>query len=108
MLEYIRLGLFCALLLSGLFIELTAIWGVNRFRFSVNRLHAAGMGDTLGLLLIGLAAAVYAGFTAVTVKIAFVVAFLWITSPVCTHLIGRLVLETEENQLEAEAKEWKR
>ncbi len=108
MLEYIRLGLFGALLLAGLFIELTAIWGVNRFCFSVNRLHAAGMGDTLGLLLIGLAAAVYAGFTAITIKIAFVVAFLWITSPVCTHLIGRLVRETEENQLEAEAKEWKR
>ena len=108
MLEYLRLGLFGALLLSGLFIELTAIWGVNRFRYSVNRLHAAGMGDTLGLLLISLAAAVYAGFTAVTVKIAFVVAFLWITSPVCTHLIGRLVRETEEEKLEAEAEEWKR
>ncbi len=108
MLEYIRLGLFGALLLAGLFIELTAVWGVNRFRFSVNRLHAAGMGDTLGLLLIGCAAAVYAGFSAATVKIALVVAFLWITSPVCTHLIGRLVRETEEEKLEAEAKEWKR
>ena len=46
--------------------------------------------------------------TAATVKIALVVAFLWITSPVCTHLIGRLVRETEEEKLEAEAKEWKR
>ena len=107
MLEYIRLGLFGALLFAGLFIELTAIWGVNRFRYSVNRLHAAGMGDTLGLLLIGLSALVYAGFSAVTVKIAFVVAFLWITSPVCSHLIGRLVRETDEAHFEAEAKEWK-
>ena len=107
MLEYLRLILFGALLLAGLLIELTAIVGVNRFRFSVNRLHAAGMGDTLGLMLIGLAAAVYAGFGAVTVKIAFVVVFLWLTSPVCTHLIGRLVRETQEDTFEAEAKEWK-
>ena len=107
MLEYARLILFGALLLSGLLIELTAIVGVNRFRFPVNRLHPAGMGDTLGLLLIGLAAAVYAGFSAVTVKIVLAVAFLWLTSPVCTHLIGQMVRETEKKEFEAEAKEWK-
>ncbi len=107
MLEYLRLILFAALLLAGLIIEFTAILGVNRFRFSVNRLHPAGMGDTLGLLLMGLSAVVYAGFTAITVKIAFVVAFFWLTSPVCTHLMGRLVKETEEEKFEAEAKEWK-
>ena len=79
MLEYLRLILFAVLLVAGLFIELTALLGVNRFRFSLNRLHSAGMGDTLGLLLIGLAGAVYAGFTAVT----------------------------DEEHFEAEAKEWK-
>ena len=107
MLEYVRLGLFGLLLIAGLLIELTAILGVNRFRFSVNRLHPAGMGDTLGLLLIAVAAVVYAGFTAVTVKIVFAVALLWLTSPVSTHLISRLVRETKEKEFEAEAKEWK-
>ena len=107
MLEYLRLGLFGVLLLSGLVIQLTALLGVNRFRFAVNRMHPAGMADTLGLLLMALAAVVYAGFDWITVKILFLVALFWITSPVCSHLIGRLVRETDEEHFEAEAKEWK-
>ena len=107
MLESLRLGLFGVLLLSGLVIQLTALLGVNRFRFAVNRMHPAGMADTLGLLLMALAAVVYAGFDWITVKILFLVALFWITSPVCSHLIGRLVRETDEEHFEAEAKEWK-
>ena len=107
MLEYLRLGLFCVLLLAGLVIQLTAVIGVNRFRFAVNRMHPAGMADTLGLLLMALAAVVYAGFSWLTLKILAVVALFWITSPVCSHLIGRLVRETDEEHFEAEAKEWK-
>ena len=107
MLEYLRLFLFGILLLAGLIIQLTAVLGVNRFRFAVNRMHPAGMADTLGLLLMALAAVVYAGFDWITVKILLVVALFWITSPVCSHLIGRLVRETDEEHFEAEAKEWK-
>ena len=107
MLEYLRLIVFAVLLISGLIIQITAVVGVNRFKFAVNRMHPAGMADTLGLLLMALAAIVYAGFDAVTLKIVFVVGFFWITSPVCSHLIGRLVRETDEKHFEAEAKEWK-
>ena len=107
MLEYIRFFVFALLLLSGLFIEVTAILGVSRFRYSLNRIHAAGMGDTMGLLLMALAMIVYMGLNAVTLKIVFVVGFFWLTSPVCGHLIGRLVSETDEC-FDAEAKEWKR
>ena len=107
MFEYLRLFVFAALLMAGLAVQVTALLGVNRFRFAVNRMHSAGMGDTLGLLLMALAAVVYAGFDAVTLKILCVVAFFWLTSPVCSHLIGRLVRETDEEHFEAEAKEWK-
>ena len=107
MLEWARLILCAALLIAGLLMLLTALLGVNRFRFAINRLHPAGMGDTLGLLLLLLAAVVYAGFGQVTLKILCIVVFFWITSPVCTHLIARLVRETDEKQFEAEAEEWK-
>lgn len=107
MLEWARLILCAALLVMGLLVLFTALFGVNRFRFAINRLHPAGMGDTLGLLLLALAAVVYAGFDGVTLKILCIVAFFWITSPVCTHLIGRLLRETDEKQFEAEGKEWK-
>ncbi len=108
MLEYIRLGAFALLLLLGLVIELTAVLGVSRFRFSLNRIHAAGMGDTLGLMLIALAAVVYTGLNGITLKILAIVAFFWLTSPVSSHLIGRLVRETEEKKMKEEAKVWKR
>lgn len=107
MLEYIRFGVFAALLLAGLLIEVTAVVGVGRFRYSLNRIHAAGMGDTMGLLLIALAAIVYSGLNWVTVKIIFIVGFFWLTSPVAGHLLGRLVSETDEH-FDAEAKLWKR
>ena len=105
--ETLRLILFALLLLAGLITEVTAILGVCRFRFSLNRLHPAGMGDTLGLLLIALAAIVYAGLDWTSLKILLIVAFFWVTSPVCSHLIGRLVKETDA-RFDKEAQEWKR
>lgn len=107
MLEWMRFILCAALLTAGLLVLAAALFGVNRFRSAINRLHPAGMGDTLGLLLLSLAAVVYAGFDRVTLEILCIVGLFWITSPVCTHLIGRLVKETDEEQFEAEAKEWK-
>ncbi|MBR1586192.1 MAG: monovalent cation/H(+) antiporter subunit G [Clostridia bacterium] len=106
MLEYLRLILFALLLMAGLIIQITAVLGVSRFRFSLNRIHAAGMGDTLGLMLICLAAIVYTGLDWIALKIALIVAFFWLTSPVCSHLIGRLIRETDQ-RLESEAKAWK-
>jgi len=107
MLEYIRFGLFALLLISGLLVQLTALIGVNRFRYSINRIHAAGMGDTLGLLLICAAAVIYTGWDDKTMKILFILGFFWLTSPVSGHLLGRLVSETDEH-FQAEAELWKR
>lgn len=105
--ETIRLVLAAVLLVCGLVIQVTAVFGANRFRFSLNRMHPAGMGDTLSLLLMALAAVLYTGFSIQTLKILAIVAVYWIASPVCTHMIGRLVRETEEEPLKTEAKEWK-
>ncbi|MBQ9263083.1 MAG: monovalent cation/H(+) antiporter subunit G [Clostridia bacterium] len=106
MLETVRFIVFALLLIAGLMIQLTAVLGACRFRFSLNRIHAAGMGDTLGLLLLCLSAIVYEGFSWISLKIVLIVAFFWLTSPVCSHLIGRLVRETDEH-FKSEAKEWK-
>ena len=105
--EWIRLAAFALLLAAGLIVEVTAVFGANRFRFSLNRMHPAGMGDSLGLLLIALAVVVYTGWNALSLKVAAVVAVYWITSPLNTHLISRMVRETEEERMKAEAREWK-
>ncbi len=97
MLEWLKFALVAALLASGLFILASGVLGVYKFKFVLNRMHAAAMGDTLGLLL-SLAALTFCapdGYT--VVKMALVVGFLWTTSPVNSHLIARLVVTAEED-----------
>ena len=63
MLEWIRFILTAALMLCGLFILFTATVGVYKFDHVLSRMHAAALGDTLGLLfcLMALAISGFAG-----------------------------------------------
>ncbi len=93
--SWIRFG-FTALLLSlGLFSLGVGIVGQYRFRYVLNRMHAASMGDSLGLLLVvaGLCVACDDGW--MILKMALIVLFLWITSPTGSHLIARLETTTD-------------
>ena len=107
MFEYLRFGLFALLMAGGLIVQLTAVLGIGKFRYSINRIHAAGMVDSLGVLLFFAAAFVYTGWDDKTLKIIAILAFLWLTSPVSGHLLGRLVSETDEH-FKAEAELWNR
>ena len=51
-LEWIRFIPGAALTISGLFFLVTAVIGNYRFSTVLYRMHAAGIGDTLGLLLL--------------------------------------------------------
>ena len=90
MLEWIRFILTALLLLSGLFILLTAIVGVHKFDYVLNRMHAAAMGDTLGLLFCLAALIVSAPDIWTALKLLLIIVFLWVASPVASHLIARL------------------
>lgn len=81
-------------LLIGLGIFFIQMLGVFEFRFVLNRMHAAAMGDTLGLgaSLFGLM--ILSGFSFTSVKMALVILFLWLASPVSSHLISRLEVTT--------------
>ena len=48
-LEWLRLIAGGALLLSGLIIFLIELYGVFHLKYVLNRMHAAAMGDTLGI-----------------------------------------------------------
>ena len=63
--EWIRFGVTALCVVGGLFALLTALLGLFRFDYALNRLHAAAIADTLalGLVLLGVMAAV--GFRAV-------------------------------------------
>ena len=90
MLEFIRFLLSAVLTLAGLFVLVSGVVGVFRFRYSMNRMHAAALGDTLGILCVLLGVMVAEGLTIATVKMLLVIISLWLTSPVASHLISRL------------------
>ena len=89
-LEWIRFFLTAGFLLGGLVFLVTAVIGVYKFDYVLNRMHAAAMGDTLGILFCLLGLAVSSPDIWIALKLLLIIAFLWFSSPVSSHLIARL------------------
>ncbi len=96
--EWVRFLAGALLLLCGLGIFLIEMIGVFRFKYVLNRMHAAAMGDTLGIgfSLVGLILLNGLNFT--SLKLLLVIVFLWFASPVSSHLIARLEVTTNEDE----------
>ena len=92
MLDWVRFGLSALMMAGGLFVLLSAVLGLFRFRYALNRIHAAALVDTLGILLMVGGVILRAGLSLVSLKLAFVIVFLWCTSPVSSHLLAKLAL----------------
>lgn len=97
MLDWFRFVLTVVLMLAGLFVLLVGVVSQYRFRYVLNRMHAASMGDSLGMLLVltGLCISQNDGW--VILKYLLTALFLWLTSPTGSHLIARLELTTNEH-----------
>lgn len=76
------------MVLGGLFLLVSAV-GVVRFPDSLARAHALGVGATLGapLVLVGVVLAL--GDLGAGAKALLTIAFIFITSPVGSHMLGR-------------------
>lgn len=96
--EWVRFLAGAVFLLLGLGIFLIEIIGVFRFRYVLNRMHAAAMGDTLGIgfSLVGLI--LMSGWNFTSLKLLLVIVFLWFSSPTSSHLIARLEVTTNEDK----------
>lgn len=94
--EWIRLIAGGTLLLCGVIVFLIEVYGVYRMKYVLNRMHAAALGDTLGIGCSMAGLVLLSGFRFATLKIILVVVFLWITSPVSSHLLARLEAATNE------------
>ena len=94
----VRLILKAAFMVLGLFVCCVGVYGVFKLKYAANRMHAAALNDTMGisLCLVGLAISAPDVFTAL--KILLVVVFLWLASPVASHLLCRLEVETNEQR----------
>ena len=97
-LEWIKLIVGGAFLLCGLLIFLIELYGIFHLDYVLNRMHAAAMGDTLGIgfSLVGLM--IISGWNFTTLKLFLVIVFLWFSSPVSSHLIARLEVATDEEK----------
>jgi multicomponent Na+:H+ antiporter subunit G len=82
-------------ILSGTFFFFTATVGFLRFPDFYSRMHATGKSDTLGALLSLIGLALYNGFSLVSIKVLFIVLFIFITSPTATHAILRAAFDSE-------------
>ena len=94
--EWIRFILGVAFIVMGLLVFVIQLIGVYKFKYILNRMHAAGMGDTMGISLCLIGAIFIFGWGFTSLKIALIVAFLWLASPVSSHLISRLEVTTNE------------
>ena len=90
MLDLVRFAVSLVLTLGGVFVLISGVVGVFRFPYALSRIHAAALGDTLGIALMLLGVMVAEGFSVISLKLLVVMLFLWVTSPVASHLIGRM------------------
>lgn len=95
--EWVRFIIGTAVLLCGLFIFVVEIFGIFHMKYVLNRMHAAAMGDTLGISISLIALMIFSGLNFTTLKMALIVVFLWMASPVSSHLIARLEVSTNED-----------
>lgn len=98
--ERIRFVAGVVLLLIGLSIFMLQIFGVYKFKYVLDRMHAAAMGDTLGIGVSMTGLILLSGFNFTSLKMALIIVFLWLASPVSSHLISRLEVVTNEHLAE--------
>ena len=93
--SWVRFAVVALLLISGLAVALTAVLGIFRFRFALNRMQAASIIDTLSMILVLVAMSVAFGLSWTTLKIILVIMFMWTAGPVSSHLISKLEAVTD-------------
>jgi len=80
-------------LFAGAFFLLAGAIGMNRMPDLFTRMHAASVGDTLGVGLMLVGMAILGGFTLVMVKLLFLLAFLLFVGPVASHALAAAALK---------------
>lgn len=96
-LQWIQFLLGAAFLLTGLAVFLLELFGIFRFDYVLNRMHAAAMGDTLGLFCSLFGLVILSGFTFTSLKLLMIILFFWFASPVSSHLLTKLEATTNDS-----------
>ena len=78
-----------AFIVLGIIAFLISLLGVFRFKYVLNRMHAAAIGDTLGLFAVLIGSIIIQGLNLNSVKLLLILVFVWLSNPVSSHLIAR-------------------
>ena len=105
MIDWIVFGVSNIFIVVGLFIACSAVLGLYRFNFVVNRMHAAAMNDTLGILLVLVGLMIQSGFQFATLKMLIIIVFFWFASPVSGHLMTKMQITIDKHEAQFEGKE---
>lgn len=85
----VRIVIGLLLISIGLFVFITSVVGIFRLKYVLNRMHAAALGDTLGILFILAGLMVLVGFGFHALRMGLIIVFLWLASPVASHLLAK-------------------
>ena len=96
--EWIRFLLTAVFVIAGLAVCCIGVYGMFKFNYAANRMHAAATVDTLGISLACIGFAISAPDLFSGLKIALVIVFWWLSSPVASHLLCRLEITTDEQR----------
>ncbi|MBQ4089282.1 MAG: monovalent cation/H(+) antiporter subunit G [Clostridia bacterium] len=89
-----------ALIVMAVILYIIEVIGVYRFDYVLNRMHATAIGDSLGILLALLGAGLLMWDWFSAAKLLVILALVWLTSPVASHLLARVETMTN-NHLES-------
>ncbi|MGN1343684.1 MAG: cation:proton antiporter [Traorella sp.] len=98
-LAWIRFILGAFLIVCALLIFIIEVIGLYRFNYVLNRMHAAAMGDTLGLTLAFLGLILINGFNFASIKLLILIIFFWFASPTSSHLITNFEIITDDDEI---------
>lgn len=82
----------------GLMMMGVSFFGVYTFPDFFTRLHAQGVGDTLGALLILLAMIIATGFKLISFKIFLIFLVIMLTNPIGTNMIMIAAIHNKDYQ----------
>lgn len=94
LLQEIKFFVGAIFLVLGVIVFIFEIIGVFKFKYVLNRMHAAALGDTMGIGLSMIGLILMNGLTFTSLKMLCVIGFLWFSSPTASHLIAELEVST--------------
>lgn len=84
--------------LAAVFLFFSGIFGLFKFKYVMNRMHAVALGDTFGIIFIVAGCILMRGFSMASLKMILIPVFMFLTGPVVTHLIGQVEVLCHKNE----------